>query len=1532
MPDKSGNYNIMMLPIVDVQPGDYVLSLNEQTQKIEPHRINALLDMGIKPVYRLTTQSGRSIKTTINHPYLVRQSLINQATTEGDVVAQFIGQRPQWLKVKDLKVGDEIGVPRELNGHAFLSYSDNYQRKAESRQTQEIIKLQLWQTLIFSFPRKDNYTTQKRNNPKYYKSNPQNYRQLFKKVTNTNALNNLSLRGSDSDRSNLKNGIASPSARNDINCVRISKTYSQNSLAKISYNLCNKFSGRFINSYHNFQWQLYHACKNLSSNAYAEVVPLPLAQSSSPVTHSIDKPRAMSHEPLAEGEYSDIFWDRIVSIEYCGYEHVYDIEVEGTHNFIGNNIFAHNTAIGSQSEPPTASQPKRQASPAHFSRSSRNNKRNDSILLTNKFYIGEREYDTDDNNTMEGIKEDVNVLETIPLDESVFTIYGLSGREKLAKYLKEKPDLLQAISRSKSLHEGALGREISIVLADKYDYLAGDHRQNNLIILNASDIEAMLEDNSVDEEAKSAYVSEFLTSLLSEELAHERGAEGDTDTEERLAKACALNSAQFFMSQGKNIIDYIEFLDKYTGGVEGQKDYSAYLISETLAKIISNAKEGDFEEISRSYDYLVIRIKGSGYVLKVPLRDNLRRQQEYQFAKESLRNRVSGLQVLDTIKVQKAKIRLKEERLPDSPCIESSRDEITFTNFILSLDFKNMCDVLNVAAAERDNETMETIRDSLFSLFIEAAEKGLSVKIKPDNFGVNEVGKVYIFDYGDVKKYEDVKKAEWPLTVDNTAKALIEKLSIRDEAKYILGDEKALKALEDRLAAIHIDEANLSLIGKWAIVGEITTVDLEDVRVKVSFNARNIESDKAEIEQVALFARKASPKYFEGILDTLPKEANPIISKLLEWHKNLPGEIWQLILEDNVYNIQGMGAKNLIAVSENISENPMALLHEIMHIAEQSDVLKIDINEEGNKFTYIFTDPETAEETLYEIKDRELITWFKGRIEKYPGVNFEDIQSHYAIRVFQRYLLMKLDAALTKAVRLQAIRNTIPMQDAMRPNRGIIVDKSPRRPDEIITIDDRNLMYENLMRNGKFLKVEVDEAGVVKSLSYYKKKKGGRTDYFVLDEFFKDFPEFKQEAGFEDGVKITVEIALKKIYESEADFKNAGVRHILFVIDPGTGKSVTGGQYFSFNETKFNAMNFGKIPVMPFGSLIYAQSNLEFYEHNKDIGSDLYLDSYYYLLETLGHEIGAIHYMYNTDLGAQEAHNKLSEWERRMTQEGVREKELEDDERYDGPEAKSYVDIFNEERHINAVSWPSDYKWEPAVSVNNGLGSIYIKRKKDETIVKCGLRAGYDPAKDMAYLLIGTRKILVGGEELEGAVYQNDGKGYVLIRKYMPLAHTISSVAQVFNFIISQTFVDSLYLKDSDRFNNILNLEITYHKNDTIGQTIDIIFSMIYKDKHGGVIFPQMAVFIFSSGETIIMDPDYTRKEIYGDDSDSFIETAKLIWYLAMLKEDEKIPQSLPDNETFLHNLTLPGYMEFFGKKDFLSGGGGYHRLIQEGL
>jgi replicative DNA helicase len=42
---------------------------------------------------------------------------------------------------------------------------------------------------------------------------------------------------------------------------------------------------------------------------------------------------------------SDLYWDRIVSIEYLGRKQVYDLTIPETHNFIANDICVHNTAF-----------------------------------------------------------------------------------------------------------------------------------------------------------------------------------------------------------------------------------------------------------------------------------------------------------------------------------------------------------------------------------------------------------------------------------------------------------------------------------------------------------------------------------------------------------------------------------------------------------------------------------------------------------------------------------------------------------------------------------------------------------------------------------------------------------------------------------------------------------------------------------------------------------------------------------------------------------------------------------------------------------------------------------------------------------------------------------------------------------------------------------------------------------------------------------------------------------------------------------
>jgi len=58
--------------IDQIKAGDEILTLDENTGKLVVSRVNALMDMGVKEIYRLTTATGKTIRTTANHPYLAR--------------------------------------------------------------------------------------------------------------------------------------------------------------------------------------------------------------------------------------------------------------------------------------------------------------------------------------------------------------------------------------------------------------------------------------------------------------------------------------------------------------------------------------------------------------------------------------------------------------------------------------------------------------------------------------------------------------------------------------------------------------------------------------------------------------------------------------------------------------------------------------------------------------------------------------------------------------------------------------------------------------------------------------------------------------------------------------------------------------------------------------------------------------------------------------------------------------------------------------------------------------------------------------------------------------------------------------------------------------------------------------------------------------------------------------------------------------------------------------------------------------------
>jgi replicative DNA helicase len=83
--------------------GFRVLAIDDQTWRLEPRRVTRAFATGRKPVYRLITRLGRTIRVTGNHKFLA-----------------FDG----WRRLDDMAVGMRIAVPRALPGPDEQTMSD----------------------------------------------------------------------------------------------------------------------------------------------------------------------------------------------------------------------------------------------------------------------------------------------------------------------------------------------------------------------------------------------------------------------------------------------------------------------------------------------------------------------------------------------------------------------------------------------------------------------------------------------------------------------------------------------------------------------------------------------------------------------------------------------------------------------------------------------------------------------------------------------------------------------------------------------------------------------------------------------------------------------------------------------------------------------------------------------------------------------------------------------------------------------------------------------------------------------------------------------------------------------------------------------------------------------------------------------------------------------------------------------------------------------------------------------------------------
>ena len=225
------------------------MSLNEKTGKLVPAKIKGLLDMGVKPIYKITTQDGRTIRTTANHPYLTKQG---------------------WQKVANLDQGVEIAVSKEK---LFVSIGQNswqgQQNNSQANDSQKKIE---------------------------------NHHNNFDLNFNKWRLN--------SQKNKVEISPATTKIASDLSKIA-GKATEANAISAISEQISESL----------FSW----SSENLNAIQ----------------SDNIKNDHSLSNESAA----TDIKFVRIIKIELLPPEQVYDIEVEGTHNFVANGIIAHNTYI-----------------------------------------------------------------------------------------------------------------------------------------------------------------------------------------------------------------------------------------------------------------------------------------------------------------------------------------------------------------------------------------------------------------------------------------------------------------------------------------------------------------------------------------------------------------------------------------------------------------------------------------------------------------------------------------------------------------------------------------------------------------------------------------------------------------------------------------------------------------------------------------------------------------------------------------------------------------------------------------------------------------------------------------------------------------------------------------------------------------------------------------------------------------------------------------------------------------------------------
>ncbi len=394
------------------------LTLDTGNLRLKPGKMSAIIENGVKPVYRLTTQLGRQIEATANHPFYtfngwrmlaelqpgdqiavprrlpVRGAkewddyeviVLGHLLAEGNLtnpsgVYYYTSDEAQWLDyVANLEKFDNTVASTHCRRGMYDVYSKRANRARQAGVVTWIEHLGLRSTnsptkfipddvfeladrhialLIARMWEGDGHINEKGHSIYYATSSEKLARQmqhLFLRFGIISKLRQVNFPYKDgrigyqlfiTGSLNLQTFLAtvgqhfiSDERRKKLECMIVASPMSSGTKDVIP--LAVKHIVRQQKAALGMSWdQISHQAQVAQREFYATS-----SSTKSGFTHDVIGRLAefFDSDELRTYADNDIYWDKIVSIEYVGEQPTYDLTIEDTHNFVANDIIVHNS-------------------------------------------------------------------------------------------------------------------------------------------------------------------------------------------------------------------------------------------------------------------------------------------------------------------------------------------------------------------------------------------------------------------------------------------------------------------------------------------------------------------------------------------------------------------------------------------------------------------------------------------------------------------------------------------------------------------------------------------------------------------------------------------------------------------------------------------------------------------------------------------------------------------------------------------------------------------------------------------------------------------------------------------------------------------------------------------------------------------------------------------------------------------------------------------------------------------------------------